>query len=475
MKTNDARSLQGPYERLLLLLLILTVSCAGMDGDTGPRRIVYWEKWNGFEGEAADRMVAAFNEKERHKAEITSGYRPIEVQKVSVTRIEQKLLVAIAGGNPPDVAGAYTRILYPYVDKGALMDLTPMLKEAGITRDRYVPVYWDICEYRGRMWALPTTPATTALHWNKRLFSEAGLDPETPPRTIEELNAFSEKLTKWEVTLPNGRTEIRNGYLPGISDENKRLIQVGFLSSEPGWWSYGWGFYFGGTLLDGQGDVTALSPENMRAYDWIASFTRNMGVQNRQRFVSGFGNFSSPQNAFMSGKVAMEVQGVWMYNFIDKYAPGMQWSAAPFPHPASLPELQHGTFVDADVIVIPKDSKHPEEAFEFIRFVNSQEGMEILCLGQKKFSPLIEVSEHFLSVHPHPYIEIFRKLAFSPNGFTTPKTGVWNEYLREMDNSNTRIRNLNATPEEGLRIVQERISGAVERNRRMIARRISQE
>ncbi|HCQ00055.1 MAG TPA: hypothetical protein DIT99_04875, partial [Candidatus Latescibacteria bacterium] len=65
--------------------------------------------------------------------------------------------------------------------------------------------------------------------------------------------------------------------------------------------------------------------------------------------------------------------------------------------------------------------------------------------------------------------------AFSPNGFTTPKTGVWNEYLREMNNSNTRIRNLNATPEEGLRIVQERISGAVERNRRMIARRISQE
>ncbi|NIR02910.1 MAG: extracellular solute-binding protein, partial [Gemmatimonadales bacterium] len=48
---------------------------------------------------------------------------------------------------------------------------------------------------RGRMYALPTTPASLALHWNKRLFREAGLDPERPPRTLEELDRYADLLT----------------------------------------------------------------------------------------------------------------------------------------------------------------------------------------------------------------------------------------------------------------------------------------
>jgi multiple sugar transport system substrate-binding protein len=123
--------------------------------------------------------------------------------------------------------------------------------------------------------------------------------------------------------------------------------------------------------------------------------------------------------------------------------------------------------------MIPKGSAHPEEAFEFIRFLSSQEGMEMLCLGHRKFSPLKQVSEEFNAMHPHPYIGIFRELAFSPNGFTSSKTGIWNEYRREMGTAVSRIQNLNNTPEQALRIVQERISGAEARNRRMIARRES--
>ena len=96
---------------------------------------------------------------------------------------------------------------------------------------------------------MPTTPASIALHWNKRLFREAGLDAEVPPKTIEELDAWAEKMTKWEVTLPNGKTEIRRGYQKDVPASQKRLLQVGFLPSEPGWWAYDWGYYFGGIRI----------------------------------------------------------------------------------------------------------------------------------------------------------------------------------------------------------------------------------
>jgi ABC-type glycerol-3-phosphate transport system substrate-binding protein len=66
----------------------------------------------------------------------------------------------------------------------------------------------------------------------------------------------------------------------------------------------------------------------------VQSYSKRYGASALQTFQSGFGNFSSPQNAFLSEQVAMELQGVWMHNFIDKYAPNLEWGAAPFPHPA---------------------------------------------------------------------------------------------------------------------------------------------
>jgi len=460
--------------RLLALLLVATsllLGCSGGENDEKVRRIVYWEKWTGFEGEAADLVVNAFNKREREKAKANPGYVPIEVQRVTVSRIDQKLLVATAGGNPPDVAGIFTYMVAAYAEKGALVDLGPYAEKAGIKRSDYIPHYYDLSVYRDKLWALPTTPASTALHWNKRLFREAGLDPEVPPKTIEELDAFAEKMTKWEVTLPNGKTEIRSGYLKDVPAAQKRLIQVGFLPREPDWWSYAWGYYFGGKLLSDDGKALINSPENLRAYEWVASYSKNLGVEAIQRFRSGFGNFSSPQNPFLSGKVAMVLQGVWMWNFIQMYSPGMQWGAAPFPVPADRPDLYGIASAEADALAIPKDSKHPDEAFEFIKYVQSQEGMEMICMAQKKFSALAKTSDEFWSKHPNQYIKMFAALPTKPHTFAPPKSGVWNEYVREIGAAVDAIQNLSKTPKEALDEAAARGQIALDRNKAISARR----
>ena len=414
----------------------------------GPARITYWEKWTKFEGKACADTVAAFNELYRGK---------IEVQLVTVSQIERKLLVAIAGGNPPDVAGSYAFCVCAYADRNALTPLDDLLAAEGITREDYVPVYWDMCQHRGRMWALPTTPATVALHWNKRLFREAGLDPERPPRTIAELDEFAERLTR--------------------RDSHGNITQMGFIPQEPGWWNWAWGYWFGGKLWNGRDKITADDPGNIRAFRWIQSYSKKYGVDAIRRFASGFGNFSSPQNAFLSAKVVMELQGVWMHNFIGQYAPGMEWGAAPFPRekipPGVDPEdpKQAVTIADADVIVIPRGSRHPEAAWEFIKFVNSRRGMEILCMGQRKFTPLREVSPEFWERHPHPYIKLFRDMAESPYAIYTPQTGIVREYQREMFNAFDRVRLLSASPGEALADVRERVQRSLDRELRRLRRR----
>lgn len=392
----------------------------------GKVHIRYWEKWTGFEEEAMRQVVDAFNDRQDR----------IHVDMLSVSQVNTKMLLATAGGNPPDVAGIWDFDIPSFSDYGALLPLDDFCRRDGLGAEDYLPAYWDICVHRDRVMGLPTTPASVALHWNRRLFREAGLDPDRPPRTLEELDEMSEKL---------------------VRREGGAIVQMGFLPAEPGWWNWGWGYWFGGALWDGVARTTVSTPENLRAFRWVAGYADRHRDQGLSVFQSGFGNFSSPQNAFLSDKVAMVLQGVWMANYIQNNAPGLEWDAAPFPLPADRQHVKNATPVGMDVLVIPRGAKHVNEAWEFIRFVQSQEGMEMLCLGQWKHSPLSRVSERFWREHRNPRIRLFYDLARSPNTFTPPQVGIWREWNDEMTAAFQNIWTNGEDPEKVLKDVDRRI------------------
>ena len=324
-----------------------------------------------------------------------------------------------------------------YAENNALTPLTRFAEKADIKREDYIGVYWDMCTHRGYLWALPSTPASTALIYNKKRFREAGLDPEQPPRSIAELEAYNAKLMK--------------------RDETGRLIACGHIPAEPGWWNALWGYWFGGELWDGESAITANSPENIETYQWVQSYPERFGARDLMSFKDGFGNFASPQNPFFTGRVAMVMQGPWIYNFIQNYAPAdFEWGAAPFPSidPEHYPNV---TVVETDILVIPAGASYPEEAFAFIQYVNSQPAMEKLCLEQRKFSPLIHSSDAFFEQHPNPYIREFLQLAKSPNAKPVPSTTVWNLYANEMNQAFGRIWTQTATTDEALSDVQIRM------------------
>lgn len=374
--------------------------------------VTYWEKWTGFEGDAMRAVAEAFN----------ASQDKYEVRILTVSNIPTKVTLATAGGIPPDVAGLFGPNITQYSMQNLVMPLDELIKRDGIKESDYVPSYWDMLNVDGKIWAMPSTPASTALHINKKHFREAGLDPENPPKTIEELDEVAKKMTS------GSRQE---GY--------KRL---GFIPAEPGWWRDRFGYLFGAKMWDpATGKVTADSPENVRAYTWTQSYSTNYGRQAITDFQGGFGSFSSPQNAYLDGKVSMVLQGVWMHNFIRQFTKDFEWAAVPFPYPADQPQLANQTYVDMDILVIPRGAKNVEGAWAFIKYVQSQEGMELLCLGQRKHSPLTNVSQEFWDKHENPYVRLFYDLAKSPNAMAPPKIGIWPEYSGEMNNAFDRINN----------------------------------
>jgi len=409
----------------------------------GRLRVTYWEKWTGFERDAIERVVNRFN----------ASQNRLFVDLTTVSQIDRKALVAIAGGDPPDVLGLWTGVLTQFAEKRALTCLDPFMERAGMSRDAFIDVFMDMNTYDGRVYALPTTPATTALHWNKSLFAAAGLDPDTPPRTLNQLDEMAERLTEY--------------------DRDGNLARLGFTPAEPGnqgvpSWPYIWVYWFGGSLWDGR-HITFDTPENLMAYQWVKSYSDKYGAEQLATFQGGFGPFASAENPFFSGKIAMTLQGVWLHNFIDRYAPDMQWGAAPFP--SAVPGFNSVSTAETDSICIPAGARHPQEAFEFIKFLCSQENLEMLNMDHRKFSPLKRVTPEFIEVHPNPYIDVFIDLAMSPNVRHAPQLTIWYEYLDELGPAFDVIRFGKALPQEVMPKVQERMSKKWSRQQQRILRR----
>jgi ABC-type glycerol-3-phosphate transport system substrate-binding protein len=417
------------HARIFFVLCLILSGLGVQDlpgADDGRVRLKYWDKWTGFEADAMRAVVDDFN----------ASQDRISVEFNSVSQIDRRLMLATAGGVPPDVAGIWAINLPAYAENNALTPLDSFAGKAGIRADDYIPAFWKMCRYRDHLWALPSTPGCNALIYNKKMFREAGLDPDRPPRSIAELEAFNEKLTR--------------------RSASGRLEAIGHVPEEPGWWSGLWGYWFGGSMVKGGSEITVTSPENLAAYRWVQSYPERFGTDRLLALRDGFGNFASPQNPFFTGRVAMILQGSWIYNFIANYAPAdFEWGVAPFP--SSDPDhLRDVTIVECDLLVVPAGAKHPEEAFEFIRYVNSRGPMEKLCLGQRKFSPLHECSPSFFEAHPNPFIRTFLELAKSPNARPAPAVTTWGEFNADMKNAVTRIWAGEATAEEALADVQKR-------------------
>ena len=424
----SAKSLIGFITVLTAMIVALYVGETSVSRQASKDRVtvIYWEKWTGDEGEQMRKIVDAFNDSQVK----------IFVKYLSISGVDQKTMLATAGNNPPDIAGIWLEQVCQFSDAKALTDLSPMAKEHGLGPDHYIRGYWEPLNYRGKLWALPSTPASIGLHVRPDLVPKEFATPETFPKTIEGLDAMSKKISK--------------------KAADGSLVMAGFLPSNPGWWNWAWGIYFGGKLVDGD-KITVNSAENIRAFEWCQSYAKEFGSKEMTSFQGGFGNFSSPQDAFMTGKVASEINGVWKGNYIKVQKPDTPWFAVPFPYPADRPDLAGHSSLSQDVLAIPRGAKHPKEAFEFIAFVQRQDIMERLCKSHGKNSPLSQVSEEFFNTHPNKYIRLFDQLARSPRAFSSAQIGINPQISAEMTVAYQEVNTMQKTPKQALDDAQKRL------------------
>lgn len=336
-----------------LASVLLTVLIVGVSIPASAQvRLTFWHGWAvEHERVAMEKAVKLFND----------AHPNLKVEAIPGKTNEQ-ILAAISAGNPPDVGTVWnTQTLAQWAAQGALTDLEELVKATGFDESALYPVAAQMSKYKGRWYGLPIEMNARAVYYNKGLFRAAGLDPEKPPKTLEEMFQMAEKLTK--------------------VDASGNVTQLGFSGR---WADEAIVLMYGGRWWDpGTGQPTANDPNNVAGWTLLGNYHRKFGAAKVNTFNSQKGD-NPLGSLFLAGKVAMRLDGDWVTVFLPRFAPNIEWGLFPLPPAAAKPELAHTTPIDGAIYVVPTGVKRSKEAWEFVRWMATSK--EVSCLLQKEWA-----------------------------------------------------------------------------------------
>ncbi|ABX31445.1 extracellular solute-binding protein family 1 [Petrotoga mobilis SJ95] len=155
-----------------------------------PVTIEFWHAMSGDRIALIEDIVSDFEE----------AYPDIKVNAQysgSYPETLNKLIAGVQSGNAPHIVQIYeigTRLM---IDSGVIVPVQDLLDQddsydVGVLLEPILNYY----KVDGKLYSMPFNSSTALLYYNKTLFEEAGLDPNRPPQTYEELLEYSRILTK---------------------------------------------------------------------------------------------------------------------------------------------------------------------------------------------------------------------------------------------------------------------------------------
>lgn len=322
---------------------------------------------------SAESAAPAAGDEQVLRVWITWGDNPAQLQELFDRYTEQtgirvevtapmetdKVIAGLSGNEGPDIqitGGADS--VGTWAREGLITPLDDFLQGGKIDLEDMSDAAEGQCIYQGKVYCLPWGTDTYALFWNKDLFEEAGLDPETPPQTLEELAEFAKQLTK--------------------VDDSGQITQIGFIPNFS--WSHlaQYVVMFGGYWYNEDGAQLQLTSQPVvDALKWEQQFYcgDNNPDEVARLLAAASSDYTSPDTGFYGGQIAMQVEGEWQPgpNFIQQFKPELFYGVAPFPPPASNPERANTNIVAGTVAFIPANVADKEAAFDLLAWMMSPE------------------------------------------------------------------------------------------------------
>ncbi|MEE3101316.1 MAG: ABC transporter substrate-binding protein, partial [Pseudomonadota bacterium] len=109
-------------------------------------------------------------------------------------QITAEVQAALAADRPVDIATVIGKNIVFFLNNTGAVDMVAASQGDTAWLDGYLPNFLDLGREGEAVYAIPHAYGTPMVYWNKDIFAKAGLDPETPPATWDDVLAFAKTI-----------------------------------------------------------------------------------------------------------------------------------------------------------------------------------------------------------------------------------------------------------------------------------------
>jgi sn-glycerol 3-phosphate transport system substrate-binding protein len=352
---------------LTVLAAVVMAACGGgqtaqpaspLDNATPPPgKPVEITFWHGFAAganqDATNALVAKFNAAFQGQIHVTA------VPQGTYDDVLAKLKAALQTGQSsqlPSLTQVYdigTRFM---IDSKAIQPMQVFIDHDKYSIANLEPNILGYYQIGGKLYSMPWNISTPLLYYNRDAFTAAGLDPDHPPQTLDEIRTAAEKMTR--------------------KDAAGNVTQYGFGAAIYGWFleqltaKADLPYCNNGNGRDRNATQVLINqPEDVKIVDWWTKMVADGLAINTGR------NTTDAQNAFKAGRMAMTLEST---GALRGFQTSVKFSLGAGFFPRSTTNASAGGAIPGGAslwIMNGKPSYEQKAAWEFVKFLETPENM----------------------------------------------------------------------------------------------------
>ncbi len=201
----------------------------------------------------------------------------------------QTFQAKLAGGTLPTVMGVSLTYSHELIADGQLPDMTPYLEELGMIEDLNPLALKNVQDEEGRIYTVPTGLFSVGLAYNRAIFEQAGLDPDNPPKTWDEVRAAAKTISE---------------KVPGVAGYSQLTT-----NNTGGWMLTTMTYSNGGRVQDDAGTKAVMGDETAEALQLL----HDMRWEDDSMGDQFLYDQDAIRQAFAAGKIGMVLQAPDIY------------------------------------------------------------------------------------------------------------------------------------------------------------------
>ena len=342
---------------------IASTTSAAATAPTGSKVSLQW--WHGWGGTLAAKTLSRAGQLFNAQSD------QVVVEVVQVQQIDNKVVAAIAGGVPPQIASNLSTFP-PLILNGSLRALDDYLSQGRLKPSDFVEGLLSGATWQGKIYGMPVVEAGPrwGLVCNVDLATTAGLDPSKLPTTLSDMYQWHTELTK----LDAAKNPLTIGY-----DPRDGAGGAGPASNVPLYWG---GATHGLSVWAAKAMTFHFDdPRYADALATLKKFYDYVGVDKMAAFRKVHPGWTQTAEAAVPGGVqAMIVSGYYTPGQLAQITPNGKFAVG-WPPTSDDRKGKKVQAVGSVPNVMPKAAPHPDAGFAFLTFLTTPPATQAIFEG----------------------------------------------------------------------------------------------